>query len=76
MVFSNEIKGACSGASSTIGRIGGIFAPMTVELPEPIPLIAFSGACFFGFLVILVGMRKKEKQESTTLVYTTTVKGD
>jgi MFS family permease len=60
MIFPHEIKGTCAGITSTCGRFAGIFAPMTVELPYPWPLICFSSACLIGFVCTGFGLKPHE----------------
>jgi OCT family organic cation transporter-like MFS transporter 4/5 len=59
-LFPAEIKGTCAGITSTCGRFAGIFAPMIVELPRPWPMVFFSTACVFGFIVIQIGLRHED----------------
>jgi len=59
-LFRHEIKGQCASITASFGRFGAVFAPMTVELEPPLPLVIFTVSCAVGFLIVLFGLKQNE----------------
>jgi hypothetical protein len=67
-MFDSNVLGTCTGICNVAARIGGLLAPMTAELPQPIPIVMFAVSSTISALAISVLIKKWKLTLSKTVL--------
>jgi len=60
--FPTEVRGRATAICSFVGKLGGVFAPMLVELPYPSLMAIVSGLLCFSASLMLIPLENKPKK--------------